>query len=84
MILRFIPKNSDLTSMEAFKDAVRKEFKTPVYVDNTEEWHLAFDEYNNLCLPNNIVEVEAVKGQFFVDDLKFNVVDYILAIKPMP
>ena len=79
----FIPTEKQLTSMEAFRDAVLSHdaFRTQ-YLDDLnsifdyddEEWHKAFTEYHELLLEHDYVAISLVTNGHLVDDIQFIII----------
>ncbi len=76
----FIPDETQISSMEAFREAVLgyEQFQT-YFMDKLdkidgytdEDWHEAFAEYHELLLENPIVAVTLSTTHGLVDDLQF-------------
>lgn len=82
---RFVPIESDLTSADAFKDAVERQFGQRFYdltkndFEEREQWEELFREYLEIMYPNNVVEISCsmTMGQA---DLDFHIIGQKLVI----
>lgn len=72
----FIPTDSDLSSVEAFQNAVSQAMGVNVYADDEDEWFNAWEDAYNLAYPKNLIKITGVVGAFSViDDLHYQIIN---------
>lgn len=91
--LCIIPDQNDITSMEAFRDAITNhkglqtaylDDLTEIYKDDPEQWHNAFMHYHDLIMDYGEVAIGLSSNGFWIDDLHFASMADDVPIKIIP